>query len=65
MRSDGGLFYRGYAEFAEALRLLLREDALAAALGRQGQAYVDREYYWETIDAKLDGLLARTAPSAT
>ena len=65
LRSNGGLFYHGYAEFAEALRLLLQEDALAAALGRQGQAYVDREYSWETIDAKLDGLLARTAPSAT
>jgi glycosyltransferase involved in cell wall biosynthesis len=62
LRSNGGLFYYGYAEFAEALRLLLREDALAASLGRQGKAYVDREYSWETIDAKLDGLLAETAP---
>ena len=33
---------------------------LAASLGRQGQAYVEREYSWETIDAKLDELLART-----
>ena len=65
LRSNGGLFYHGYAEFAEALRLLLREDALAASLGRQGKAYVDREYSWETIDAKLDGLLAQTALSAT
>jgi glycosyltransferase involved in cell wall biosynthesis len=63
LRSNGGLFYHGYAEFAEALGLLLREDALAASLGRQGKAYVDREYSWETIDAKLDGLLAETAPS--
>ena len=60
LRSNGGLFYHGYAEFAEALRLLLREDSLAASLGRQGKAYVDREYSWQTIDAKLEGLLART-----
>ena len=64
LRSNGGLFYHGYAEFAEALRLLLQEDALAASLGRQGKAYVDREYSWETIDAKLEGLLARTGPAA-
>jgi len=61
LRSNGGLFYHGYAEFAEGLRLLLEQDELARSLGRQGQAYVDREYSWETIDAKLESLLARTA----
>ena len=64
LRSNGGLFYHGYAEFAEALRLLLQQDALAASLGRQGQSYVEREYAWETIDAKIDELLAKTAPVA-
>jgi glycosyltransferase involved in cell wall biosynthesis len=63
LRSNGGLFYHGYAEFAESLRLLLRDDVLAASLGRQGQAYVDREYAWETIDEKLEGLLARSSPT--
>jgi glycosyltransferase involved in cell wall biosynthesis len=61
MRANGGLFYHGYAEFAESLRLLLEQDELAASLGRQGRAYVEREYSWETIDAKLEALLARTA----
>lgn len=60
LRSNGGLFYHGYAEFAESLKLLLEQDALAASLGRQGQAYVDREYAWETIDAKIEDLLQRT-----
>ena len=64
LRSNGGLFYHGYAEFAESLRLLLRDEALAASLGRQGQAYVDREYAWETIDEKLEDILVRTAPHA-
>ncbi|HKZ32238.1 MAG TPA: glycosyltransferase family 4 protein [Vicinamibacteria bacterium] len=63
LRSNGGLFYHGYAEFAEGLRLLLEQNELAASLGRQGQAYVEREYSWETIDAKLDDLIARTASS--
>ncbi len=61
LRSNGGLFYHGYAEFAEALRMLLGDERLAAALGRQGREYVDREYGWETIEAKIEDLLARTA----
>ncbi len=60
LRSNGGIFYHGYAEFAEGLRLLLADDSLAGALGRQGRAYVDREYSWDTIDRKMDDLLART-----
>jgi glycosyltransferase involved in cell wall biosynthesis len=60
LRSNGGLFYHGYAEFTEALRLVLQDDTLAASLGRQGRAYVDREYAWETIDEKLEDLFART-----
>src|SRR5207302_543085 len=38
VRSGGGLFYRGYSEFAEALRRLLDDAALRAALGEAGRA---------------------------
>jgi len=61
LRANGGLVYNGYAEFAEALRLLLGEPELAGALGRQGREYVEREYSWETIDRKMEELFARTA----
>jgi glycosyltransferase involved in cell wall biosynthesis len=61
LRSNGGLFYGGYAEFAEGLGLLLEDPALARRMGEQGRAYVEREYAWETIDAKMDDLLRRTA----
>jgi glycosyltransferase involved in cell wall biosynthesis len=61
LRSNGGLFYHGYAEFAEGLKLLLERPALSSALGRQGRAYVEREYSWETIDAKMEELFGRTA----
>jgi glycosyltransferase involved in cell wall biosynthesis len=63
LRASGGLFYHGYAEFGEALRLLLGQPGLAEALGRQGREYVEREYSWETIDAKMETLFERTAPS--
>ena len=38
----------------------LERPALARELGRQGRDYVEREYAWETIDARLDELFART-----
>lgn len=60
LRSNGGLFYGGYAEFAEGLTLLLENPALARRMGEQGRAYVEREYSWETIDAKMEELFART-----
>jgi glycosyltransferase involved in cell wall biosynthesis len=57
LRSNGGLFYHGYAEFAEGLRLLLEAPGLAASLGRQGRDYVEREYSWDAIDAKMEAVL--------
>jgi glycosyltransferase involved in cell wall biosynthesis len=60
LRSNGGLVFHDYAEFAESLLLLLTEPGLADALGRQGRDYVEREYNWETIDRKVEGLLERT-----
>jgi glycosyltransferase involved in cell wall biosynthesis len=60
LRSNGGLFYHGYAEFAEALKLLLDQPERAARLGRQGQRYVDEEYSWERVEGKVEDLLART-----
>ena len=63
LRANGGLVYHGYAEFAEALRLLLSRPDLAAALGRQGRHHVEREYSWETIERKVEDLLERTGPT--
>ena len=58
-RSNGGLFYEGYAEFAYALELLLRRPEVRRTLGQQGRAYVEAEYSWERVEAKLDDLFAR------
>jgi len=60
LRSNGGLFYHGYAEFAEALRLLLERPEAGLVLGRQGQRYVDDEYSWERVEGKIEDLLTRT-----
>jgi glycosyltransferase involved in cell wall biosynthesis len=63
-RSGGGLFYDGYAEFREALRLLFARPELRATLGRQGRQYVDAEYSWERVDAAMAAFLEKIAPAA-
>jgi len=60
LRSNGGLFYQGYAEFALGLKLLLDRPDAAALLGGQGRAYVEREYSWERVEEKVEDLLRRT-----
>jgi glycosyltransferase involved in cell wall biosynthesis len=58
VRSNGGLFYRGYAEFAPALRLLLERRDLREALGCAGREYVAREYDWDVVEGRTDAFLA-------
>lgn len=64
LRANGGLFYRGYAEFEPALERLLAEPELRAALGRCGRDYVAREYAWDVVAARARELLERVAASA-
>jgi glycosyltransferase involved in cell wall biosynthesis len=57
-RANGGLYYRSQREFSETLAYLLSQEPQRAALGRQGQAYVEREYRWPTVMARVEALLA-------
>lgn len=61
LRSNGGLFYRGYAEFAPALRLLLADADLRAGLGANGQDYVRREYAWDVVERRANEVLEALA----
>ena len=56
-RANGGLYYRSSREFQEALTWLLANDADRRELGRQGLAYVDREYRWPTVISRVESLL--------
>jgi len=58
-QSNAGLFYGSRWEFVEALKLLMRDAGLRAALGRNGKAYVNQHYRWSTILAKYERLFAR------
>lgn len=60
--SGGGLCFDGYDEFAEALLMLLSDDARAAALGEAGRAYVASEYNWDSVISRLYGALGVENP---
>jgi glycosyltransferase involved in cell wall biosynthesis len=56
-RANGGLYYMFPAEFDEAADFLLNRPAERDAMGRQGLAYVDREYRWPTVLSRVETLL--------
>jgi len=58
-QSNAGLYYADRYEFVEALKLLMRDQKLREAMGRNGKAYVNRHYRWSTIMAKYERLFAR------
>ena len=58
-RSDGGLYYANVAEFGGTLDALLDDPALAARLGRNGQAYFREHYDWPVIERKYMDMFSR------
>ena len=62
-RANGALYYHNYDEFARGLNMLLDRRDVARELGRQGLAYVNREYRWPTVLEKIDTLLAAVTAS--
>ncbi len=53
VRSNGGLYYADYEEFEACLEVLLDDQNLNAALGKNGKAYIEEHYQWDIIDQKL------------
>jgi glycosyltransferase involved in cell wall biosynthesis len=59
-RADGGLYYGNAVEFIAGLDYLLDHPDASRQLGRQGLAYVDREYRWPIVMDKIEQLLRAT-----
>ena len=57
IRSNAGLFYESYEEFAETLHTLETNRLLNAALGRNGRSYFKRHYAWPVIERKYMEIL--------
>ena len=56
-RSNAGLYYADRDEFVECVKLLIGNEDLRRALGRNGQAYVRANYEWDVILRKYDQLI--------
>jgi glycosyltransferase involved in cell wall biosynthesis len=63
-RAGGGLYFRDYDEFACAVDYVLARPDIAHELGRQGLAYVEREYRWPRVIGKVEELLATAGAAA-
>ena len=59
VRSNGGLYYADRDEFVEALTLLVKDEPLRRALGRNGRDYVRKNYRWDVVLAKYERLFAQ------
>ena len=59
VKGNGGLYYADRDEFVEALSLLVRDERLAAALGRNGRDYIRNNYRWDVVLGKWDRLFAK------
>lgn len=58
VRSNAGLFYADRDEFGEGLRLLLADERLRSAMGRNGRAYIRENYRWDIIMNKYERMIA-------
>ena len=61
IRSNAGLYYESYEEFAEALYALESNGPLHARLGRNGRDYFARHYAWPVIERKYLDMFAAAA----
>jgi glycosyltransferase involved in cell wall biosynthesis len=57
--SNGGLYYADRDEFVECLRLLIGDEPLRAAMGRNGREYVSRNYRWDVVLGKYERIFAK------
>jgi glycosyltransferase involved in cell wall biosynthesis len=58
-KSNAGLYYADRDEFVEALKLLVADHRLRAAMGRNGRSYVRRSYRWDVIISKYERMFAK------
>jgi glycosyltransferase involved in cell wall biosynthesis len=58
LRSNGGLAYGTYEEFAQALNFLVENSQIALRIGQQGNSYYSKNYSWDVIEDKYQRILA-------
>lgn len=57
VKSNAGLYFCNYHEFEGALNYLLSHPKEVEIMGENGKAYVARNYRWDVILRKIEGLI--------
>lgn len=57
IRSNAGLYFENYPEFAATLNYLLSHDAEYAVMCENGKKYVEENYRWNIIVKRICGLI--------
>lgn len=60
IKSNGGLYYGNTVEFEDMLSYMLSHETLLKKMGQCGRHYVDENYQWDAIAAKLMRLINRS-----
>ncbi|MBN1878490.1 glycosyltransferase family 4 protein [bacterium] len=60
-RSNGGLAYNNYDEFAAGLEFLIRSKDASERIGAMGHNYFEMHYRWPVIEGKYEALLKLVA----
>jgi glycosyltransferase involved in cell wall biosynthesis len=64
VRSGGGIPYRGFSEFEEAVQLVSNNQDFAVRLGAAGRRYTEKHYDWAVVLEQYEGLLEVTRRTA-
>ena len=59
IRSNAGLYYETFSEFAETLRAIEHNRWLSGALGRNGRRFYRDQYDWPVIERKYLDMFER------
>jgi glycosyltransferase involved in cell wall biosynthesis len=65
LRSNAGLFYANYQEFAATMRAIDTTSSLQAALGRNGRGFFERHYAWPVIEKKYVDMLQQLSKESS
>ena len=57
IRSNGAIPYEGYAEFEQAVMMLLDDPDLADEMGLSGRSYVEQQYEWNNVVSNVESTL--------
>lgn len=59
-RANGGLWFKNYPQFEEALLMLLEDEAMRKALAESGRRFVLEEYAWTAVEKRMTEALDAT-----